>query len=147
MTTYSFSSSQICLCWPANTSVLARFNNQLLLTAFFHLKLIHTAPCQIRQNYLVSVASASAVWIGFPTTQDCRRQKIWSKLNTFSAIVQFTPAHQTRHREDRLVLSGGRCELGIMCRRVDLSATGMSATWPATASATARASSDCCARC
>ena len=41
----------------------------------------------------VCVASASAVWIGFPTTQDSRRQKIWS-LNTFTAFVQLTPAHQ-----------------------------------------------------
>ena len=27
-------------------------------------------------------------------------------LNTFRAIVQFTLAHQTRHRQDRLVVSG-----------------------------------------
>jgi len=64
-----------------------------------------------RQNCLVCVVSASAVWTGFPTTQDCRRQKMWS-LNTFTAIVQFTSAHKTRHRQDRLVASGGQCELG-----------------------------------
>ena len=29
------------------------------------------------------------------------------------AIVQFTPARQTRHRQDRLVVSGGRFELGM----------------------------------
>jgi len=52
---------------------------------------------------LVCVASTSAVWIGFPTTQDCRRQSIWS-LNTFTAIVQFTRRH-TRHDTDRIVLS------------------------------------------
>jgi len=32
-------------------------------------------------------------------------QKIWS-LNTSRAIVQFTPAHRTRLRQDRLVVSG-----------------------------------------
>jgi len=59
-----------------------------------------------------TVLSVSRVnWIP-PTTQDCRRQKIWS-LNTFRAVVQFTPARQTRRRQDRLVVSGGRCELGI----------------------------------
>ena len=75
-------------------------------------KAIFTPPRQTRENGLVCVASASAVWIGFPTTQDCRRQKIWS-LNTFRGFVQFTPAHQTRHRQDCLVASGGRCEFGI----------------------------------
>ena len=40
------------------------------------------------------------------------RQEIRS-LNTFRAIVQFTSAHQTRRRQDCLVVSGGRCELGI----------------------------------
>ena len=29
------------------------------------------------------------------------------------AITQFTSPRQTRHRQDGLVLSGGRCELGI----------------------------------
>jgi len=38
------------------------------------------------------------VWIGFPTTQDCRRQKSWS-LNTLIAIVQFTRPRQTRQTE------------------------------------------------
>ena len=42
------------------------------------LMLIHT-PRQTRQNCLVCVASASVVWIGFATTQDCRRQKIKSE--------------------------------------------------------------------
>ena len=45
-----------------------------------------TPPGQTRQNSPVCVVSASAVWIGFSTTQDDRRQKIWS-LNTFRAIV------------------------------------------------------------
>jgi len=35
------------------------------------------------------------------------------KSITSRAIVQFTPVHRTRHRQDRLVVSGGRCELGI----------------------------------
>ena len=39
------------------------------------------------------------------TTQDCRQQKI-RRLNTFRAMVQITPAHQTRHRQDRLVVCG-----------------------------------------
>ena len=39
--------------------------------------------------------SASAVWIGFWTTQDCRRQKILC-MNTLTAIFKFTPPHQTR---------------------------------------------------
>jgi len=56
-------------------------------------------------NYLVCVASASVVWTGFQTTQDCRRQKIWS-LNTFTAIAPFASAHQTQQRQDRLVVSG-----------------------------------------
>ena len=47
--------------------------------------------------------------------QDCRRQKTRT-LNTFRAIVQFTPLRQTRHRQDRLVLSGGRRELDIRLR-------------------------------
>ena len=29
------------------------------------------------------------------------------------AIVQFAPARQTQHRQDRLVVSGGRFELGM----------------------------------
>ena len=45
-------------------------------------------------------------------TLDCRQQKIWS-LNAFRAIVQFTPADRTRHRQRRLLASGGRCEPGI----------------------------------
>ena len=53
------------------------------------------------------------MWIGFPTTQNCRRQKIWS-LNTLIALVQFTPPRQTRHRLDCFVVSGGRCKLGII---------------------------------
>ena len=43
-----------------------------------------------RQNCLVCVASASALWTGFPTTQDCRRLEIWS-LNALMAIGKFTP--------------------------------------------------------
>ena len=38
-------------------------------------------------------------------------------VNTFRAIVQFTPAHQTRYRQDCLDLSGGRWESGITQRR------------------------------
>ena len=34
-----------------------------------------------------------------------------SHLPRGGATVPCTPAHQTRHRQDRLVLSGGRCEL------------------------------------
>ena len=37
-------------------------------------------------------------------------------VNTFRAIVQFTPAHQTRYRQDCLDLSGGRWESGITQR-------------------------------
>jgi len=40
-------------------------------------------------------------------------RKFVLSLNTFIAIVQFTLAHETRRRQDRLVVSGGRCELGI----------------------------------
>jgi len=36
----------------------------------------YTPPGQTRQNSPVCVVSASAVWIGFSTTQDCRRQKV-----------------------------------------------------------------------
>ena len=71
-----------------------------------------TPPCQTRRNCLVCVASASAVWTGFPTTQDCRRRKFWS-LNTFKAIClnhTGTP-EQTLHRQDCFVASGERCEL------------------------------------
>ena len=54
------------------------------------------AISQTRQNCLVCVASASTVWTGqLPTTQDCRRQKIRS-LDTFRAVVQFTPPYDTR---------------------------------------------------
>jgi len=74
----------------------------------------------------VCVASASVVWIGFPqTTQDCRREKIWSP-NTFRAIVQFTRPRQTRRRQDCFVVSGvavwiesarppDRCVLCLVC--------------------------------
>jgi len=91
------------------------------------LKLIHTATpnmrrlsclCRVRFGKSNQSINQSAVWIGFQTTQDCRRKKIWS-LNTFRAIVQFTPAHQTRHREDRLVVSGRRCELGNSWIKLD----------------------------
>jgi len=37
-------------------------------------------------------------------------------VNTFRAIVQFTPAHQTRYRQDCLDLSGGWWESGITQR-------------------------------
>ena len=47
----------------------------------------------------------SVAWTGFPTMQVRRRQTIWS-LNTFRAIVQFTSARQTRHGQNRLVVSG-----------------------------------------
>jgi len=59
-----------------------------------------TPSHQTRQNCLVCcVASASAAWTGFPTTQDCRRQKIWS-LNTLIAIV-----HTAWHDIEGTVLS------------------------------------------
>ena len=53
-----------------------------------------------------------AVWIGLSTTQDCYRQKCEVRTRLV-AIVQFTPPRQTRHRQDRLVVSGGRCELDV----------------------------------
>jgi len=64
-----------------------------------------TLPHQTRQNSPVCVLSASAVWTGFPTTQDCRRQEVWSQ-NTLIAIVQFTAPRQARYRQDCLVVSG-----------------------------------------
>ena len=129
----------------------------------------------------ICVASASAMWIGFPTTQNCRRQKTWS-LNTFSShrhtrhdihrtvlsclvrrwelsARQVRSASEcvgrrrhcrcdrrthsgrrthlsgrlnshrlTRHRQDRLVVSGGRCESGINDRRVRRRACGSGRT-------------------
>jgi len=80
-----------------------------------HEKTVLSVSRPLRQ---IKSINQSAVWIGFQTTQDCRRKKIWS-LNTFRAIVQFTPAHQTRHREDRLVVSGRRCELGNSWIKLD----------------------------
>ena len=59
-------------------------------------------PDKTVQNSPVSVVAASAMWIEFSTTQDCRRQEIRS-LNTLIAIVQFTPA---RHWQDCFVVSG-----------------------------------------
>ena len=56
-------------------------------------------PDTTKLSCLCRVRSGGVNWI-----PDCRRQKIWS-LNTFTAIVQFTPAHRTRHRQDGL-LSG-----------------------------------------
>ena len=61
-----------------------------------------TPPGQTRQNSPVCAVCASAVWIGYSTTQDCRRQKIWI-VNTLIAIVQFTPPRQTR--QDYFVVS------------------------------------------
>ena len=74
-----------------------------------HSEYLFTLPRQTRLSCLVCVASDSAFWIGFLTTQDCCRQRNWS-LNMFRSIVQFTLAHQTRHRT---VLSCmvWRCEL------------------------------------
>jgi len=70
---------------------------------------IHTAtPDTTKLSCLCRVRFGGVNWI-LPTI---RRQKILS-LNTFRAIVQFTPAHQTRHRQHCLVVSGGRCELDI----------------------------------
>jgi len=34
--------------------------------------------------------------------------------SSFRSIVQFTPAHQTRHRQDHLVASGAPCELSVI---------------------------------
>jgi len=53
-----------------------------------------------------------AMWIGLSATQDCCRQKCEIRTRLV-AIVQFTPPRQTRHRQDRLVVSGGRCELDV----------------------------------
>jgi len=65
-----------------------------------------TSPGQTRQNSPVCVVSASAVWIGFSTTQDCSRQKKWS-LNTLITSALHS-ARQTRPRQDCFVVSGGR---------------------------------------
>jgi len=49
---------------------------------------------------------------------DSRQLKLTPTENLKSEHVHsnrpFTSAHQTRHRQDRLVLVGGRCELGII---------------------------------
>ena len=91
---------KVCIWWLN----ILHDNRHRLLRKSDALKLIHTATPD-RQNCLVWVASASVVWFGFPTTQDCRRQKIWS-LNTLVAIVQFARTRQTRHRQDCFVVSG-----------------------------------------
>jgi len=67
---------------------------------------IHIATRQTRQNCLVCVVSASAVWIGFPATQE-------SQTETCQTVSRLISHCLTRHRQDRLVVSGGRCELGI----------------------------------
>jgi len=65
-------------------------------------------PRQTRQNCLVCVASASAVSVGFPTTQGC------------SDFVRRSrdSVHTARHDTDNTVLSclAWRCELGITRR-------------------------------
>jgi len=67
--------------------------------------LVHTAtPDTTRLSCPCRVRFGGLKWIP-ATTQDCRRRKILS-LNTFGATVQFTSPHQTRHRQDRLVVSG-----------------------------------------
>ena len=63
--------------------------------------MIYTA----RPDPTKQIVSASAMYIGFSTTQDFRRQRIWS-LNTLTAIIQFTPPCQTRHWQDCFVVSG-----------------------------------------
>ena len=68
-----------------------------------------TSPVPTRQNCPVSVVSASAMWTGFSTTQDCHRQIMWS-LNTLIPIVQFTSPHQTRHSATFLSCLVWRCE-------------------------------------
>jgi len=83
------------------------------------LKLIHTAtPDTTKLSCLCRVRSGGVNWIP-DNSRLCRRQKICSR-NTFRTIVQFTPAHQTQHRQDGLVVSGRQCELDItgICRRI-----------------------------
>ena len=63
-----------------------------------------TPPRRTRQNCLVCVASDSAVWTGFPTTRDCRRQKIWSS-NTFGRELSSNSHRHTGYDTDRIVLS------------------------------------------
>jgi len=106
--------------WPwGHLKVLANFipthideyhEIQLVSRAKRQLKIPHseylfTLPRQTRLSCLVCVASDSTFWIGFLTTQDCCRQRNWS-LNMFRSIVQFTLAHQTQQRQDRLVVYG-----------------------------------------
>jgi len=70
------------------------------------LKLIHTATPDTKKLCCLCRDRLRGVnWIP-DETQGCRRQKIWS-LITFRSIVWFAPAQQTRHKQDRLVLSGG----------------------------------------
>ena len=76
-----------------------------------------TPPRQTRQNCLVCFASASA---GFPTTQDCRRQKNW---NVWTRSEQSSNSHRhTRHDADRTVLSCllWRCELSRPYRPISV---------------------------
>ena len=70
----------------------------------------------VRENCLICVASASVVWIGFPTTRYCRRQKIWSQ-NTFRAIVEFTP-YTARTGPSCRVWCGGVNWVGPTARQV-----------------------------
>jgi len=48
--------------------------------------------------------------VRFKTGVD-RRFKVWTRSAQSSSSLRH--AHQTRHRQDRLVASGGRCELGV----------------------------------
>ena len=61
----------------------------------------HATP---KQFCLCRVCLGGVNWI-FSTTQDCRRQKIWS-LNV-TAIVQFTPPHMTKTGQFCCVWCGG----------------------------------------
>ena len=70
---------------------------------------------QTPQNSPVCVVSASAVWIGFSTTHDCRQQKKMWSMNTLipSNCPCSSHCHARHDRQDSLVESLGRCELGI----------------------------------
>ena len=63
-----------------------------------------TPPRRTRQNCLVCVASDSPLWTGFPTTRDCRWQKIWSS-NTFGRELSSNSHRHTGYDTDRIVLS------------------------------------------
>jgi len=86
---------KVCICIYSNTGschshVPAR-NRSTHVSA---LRSIRTARSDLTKLFC-RVASASAVWIGFSTTEGCRQRNIWD-LDTFRAIVQFTLQTSTR---------------------------------------------------